>query len=220
MKLICLNYKLHFCVLCQIDCNKTKNCHVVTLCSLLHGTQYWVQIRVRVKKGPWSEWSSSQTGVTLESGSLQINSEWHNQLFQHLLLFRLFLSNDLSCKHANVLLWTSFCVEYWHTLKLTIYEPFLYLMAPLFKWKINVAFDVLSSFALLFSPHWTLWYIGKRILVSQTHSTKHKFVLEGMHTMSQHTRKWCNFSVRWNLQDLLSNNFSLLFLHPLAIKTI
>lgn len=101
MKLICLNFKLHFCVLCQIDCNKTKNCHVVTLRSLLHGTQYWVQIRVRVKKGPWSEWSSSQTGVTLESGSLQINSEWHNQLFQHLLFFRLFsfkLSFLQACK--------------------------------------------------------------------------------------------------------------------------
>uniref|UniRef100_A0A3P9IVW5 Colony stimulating factor 3 receptor (granulocyte) n=1 Tax=Oryzias latipes TaxID=8090 RepID=A0A3P9IVW5_ORYLA len=51
----------------QIDCNKTRNCDVVTLRSLLHGTQYWFQIRVRVKKGPWSEWSSSQTGVTLES---------------------------------------------------------------------------------------------------------------------------------------------------------
>uniref|UniRef100_A0A8C5G316 Fibronectin type-III domain-containing protein n=1 Tax=Gouania willdenowi TaxID=441366 RepID=A0A8C5G316_GOUWI len=36
-------------------------------CRLLHGTQYFVQIRVRYKQSPWSEWSSSQSGVTLES---------------------------------------------------------------------------------------------------------------------------------------------------------
>ncbi|XP_029360223.1 granulocyte colony-stimulating factor receptor isoform X2 [Echeneis naucrates] len=38
------------------------------LCRLLHGTQYSAQIRVRYQpRSPWSEWSSSQSGVTLES---------------------------------------------------------------------------------------------------------------------------------------------------------
>ncbi|XP_056900960.1 granulocyte colony-stimulating factor receptor isoform X1 [Takifugu flavidus] len=35
-------------------------------CRLLHGTQYVVQVRVRYKESPWSEWSRSQPGVTLE----------------------------------------------------------------------------------------------------------------------------------------------------------
>ncbi|XP_068613771.1 granulocyte colony-stimulating factor receptor-like [Brachionichthys hirsutus] len=37
------------------------------LCNLLNGTQYVTQIRVRYKQSPWSEWSSIQSGVTLES---------------------------------------------------------------------------------------------------------------------------------------------------------
>ncbi|KAM9309866.1 granulocyte colony-stimulating factor receptor isoform 1-T3 [Pholidichthys leucotaenia] len=36
-------------------------------CHLLHGTQYFAQIRVRYKQSPWSEWSSSQSGATLET---------------------------------------------------------------------------------------------------------------------------------------------------------
>ncbi|XP_044064398.1 granulocyte colony-stimulating factor receptor [Siniperca chuatsi] len=39
----------------------------VEQCRLLHGTQYLAQIRVRYQQSPWSEWSSSQSGVTLES---------------------------------------------------------------------------------------------------------------------------------------------------------
>ncbi|XP_036931307.1 granulocyte colony-stimulating factor receptor [Acanthopagrus latus] len=39
----------------------------VDQCRLLHGTQYLAQIRVRYHQSPWSEWSSSQSGVTLES---------------------------------------------------------------------------------------------------------------------------------------------------------
>ncbi|KAM4581492.1 granulocyte colony-stimulating factor receptor isoform 1-T2 [Odontesthes bonariensis] len=39
----------------------------VDQCRLLHGTQYLAQIRVRYQQSPWSEWSSGQSGVTLES---------------------------------------------------------------------------------------------------------------------------------------------------------
>ncbi|XP_076592347.1 granulocyte colony-stimulating factor receptor [Chaetodon auriga] len=39
----------------------------VDQCRLLHGTQYLTQIRVRYQQSPWSEWSSSQSGLTLES---------------------------------------------------------------------------------------------------------------------------------------------------------
>ncbi|XP_047455669.1 granulocyte colony-stimulating factor receptor [Mugil cephalus] len=39
----------------------------VNLCQLLHGTQYLAQIRVRYKQSPWSDWSGSQSGVTLET---------------------------------------------------------------------------------------------------------------------------------------------------------
>uniref|UniRef100_A0AAQ4PH88 Colony stimulating factor 3 receptor n=1 Tax=Gasterosteus aculeatus aculeatus TaxID=481459 RepID=A0AAQ4PH88_GASAC len=39
----------------------------VDLCRLLHGTRYLAQIRVRYQGGPWSEWSSSRSGVTLEN---------------------------------------------------------------------------------------------------------------------------------------------------------
>ncbi|XP_041845048.1 granulocyte colony-stimulating factor receptor [Melanotaenia boesemani] len=38
----------------------------VTQCRLLHGTRYSAQIRVRYKESPWSKWSSSHSGVTLE----------------------------------------------------------------------------------------------------------------------------------------------------------
>ncbi|XP_037310513.2 granulocyte colony-stimulating factor receptor [Pungitius pungitius] len=39
----------------------------VDLCRLLHGTRYLAQIRVRYQRGPWSEWSRSRSGVTLEN---------------------------------------------------------------------------------------------------------------------------------------------------------
>lgn len=39
----------------------------VDQCRLLHGTQYLAQVRVRYQQSPWSEWSSSRSGVTLES---------------------------------------------------------------------------------------------------------------------------------------------------------
>ncbi|XP_076008851.1 granulocyte colony-stimulating factor receptor [Genypterus blacodes] len=39
----------------------------VEVCRLLHGTQYRTQIRVRYLESPWSEWSGSKSGVTLES---------------------------------------------------------------------------------------------------------------------------------------------------------
>ncbi|MEQ2272719.1 hypothetical protein XENORESO_008884 [Xenotaenia resolanae] len=40
---------------------------VVECCRLFHGTRYLAQIRVRYKQSPWSEWSSSKSGVTLET---------------------------------------------------------------------------------------------------------------------------------------------------------
>ncbi|XP_041759596.2 granulocyte colony-stimulating factor receptor [Coregonus clupeaformis] len=36
------------------------------VCRLLHGTEYHIQIRVRYHQSPWSEWSNSNTAVTLE----------------------------------------------------------------------------------------------------------------------------------------------------------
>ncbi|KAM9723100.1 granulocyte colony-stimulating factor receptor-like isoform 1-T4 [Menidia menidia] len=39
----------------------------VVQCHLLHGTVYLAQIRVRYQQSPWSEWSSSHSGLTLES---------------------------------------------------------------------------------------------------------------------------------------------------------
>ncbi|XP_019122695.2 granulocyte colony-stimulating factor receptor [Larimichthys crocea] len=47
--------------------NQVRSTRPVDQCRLLHGTQYFAQIRVRYQQSPWSEWSSSQSGVTLES---------------------------------------------------------------------------------------------------------------------------------------------------------
>nr|XP_040020391.1 granulocyte colony-stimulating factor receptor [Gasterosteus aculeatus aculeatus]XP_040020392.1 granulocyte colony-stimulating factor receptor [Gasterosteus aculeatus aculeatus] len=47
--------------------NGVKTTRSVDLCRLLHGTRYLAQIRVRYQGGPWSEWSSSRSGVTLEN---------------------------------------------------------------------------------------------------------------------------------------------------------
>ncbi|KAF6714996.1 Granulocyte colony-stimulating factor receptor [Oryzias melastigma] len=60
----------------QIICRDRRTCKILSLCSLLHGTQYWLQIRVRYKQGPWSEWSSSQSGVTLESAPTGRLESW------------------------------------------------------------------------------------------------------------------------------------------------
>ncbi|XP_028436646.1 granulocyte colony-stimulating factor receptor isoform X2 [Perca flavescens] len=64
----------------------------VDQCRLLHGTQYLVQIRLRYQQGPWSEWSSSRSGVTLESAPTGRLDSWmkasgdhmHKQLNIHL----------------------------------------------------------------------------------------------------------------------------------------
>ncbi|TKS82367.1 Granulocyte colony-stimulating factor receptor [Collichthys lucidus] len=47
--------------------NRVKPTRPVDQCRLLHATQYFAQIRVRYRESPWSEWSGSQSGVTLES---------------------------------------------------------------------------------------------------------------------------------------------------------
>ncbi|XP_074509200.1 granulocyte colony-stimulating factor receptor-like isoform X1 [Sebastes fasciatus] len=49
----------------------------VNQCRLLNGTQYLAQIRVRYQvQSPWSEWSSSQSGVTLESAPTGLLDWW------------------------------------------------------------------------------------------------------------------------------------------------
>ncbi|KAM9851693.1 granulocyte colony-stimulating factor receptor [Aulostomus maculatus] len=48
----------------------------VDQCRLLHGTQYLAQIRVRYQQSPWSEWSTSQSGVTLESAPTGHLASW------------------------------------------------------------------------------------------------------------------------------------------------
>lgn len=63
----------------KILLSQVKPTKPVEQCRLLHGTRYFAQIRVRYKSSPWSEWSRSQSGVTLETGKTQINLKWHNQ---------------------------------------------------------------------------------------------------------------------------------------------
>lgn len=48
----------------------------VDLCRLLHGTRYVVQIRIRYKQSPWSEWSSSLSEVTSESAPTGRLESW------------------------------------------------------------------------------------------------------------------------------------------------
>lgn len=48
----------------------------VDMCHLLHWTRYFAQIRVRYQQSPWSEWSSSQSGVTLESAPTGRLDSW------------------------------------------------------------------------------------------------------------------------------------------------
>ncbi|XP_053183920.1 granulocyte colony-stimulating factor receptor [Scomber japonicus] len=56
----------------------------VDQCRLLHGTQYLAQIRVRYKQSPWSEWSSSQSGVTLESAPTGRLDSWMKVSWDHM----------------------------------------------------------------------------------------------------------------------------------------
>uniref|UniRef100_A0A667Z0B2 Colony stimulating factor 3 receptor n=1 Tax=Myripristis murdjan TaxID=586833 RepID=A0A667Z0B2_9TELE len=48
----------------------------VEVCRLLHGTEYYAQIRVRYQQSPWSEWSSRQSGVTLEKAPTGRLDSW------------------------------------------------------------------------------------------------------------------------------------------------
>ncbi|XP_018555599.1 granulocyte colony-stimulating factor receptor [Lates calcarifer] len=72
--------------------SRVKPTRSVDQCRLLHGTRYFSQIRVRYKQSPWSEWSSSQSGVTLESAPTGHLDSWmrlsgdhtHKQLNVHL----------------------------------------------------------------------------------------------------------------------------------------
>ncbi|KAM9353902.1 granulocyte colony-stimulating factor receptor [Symphorus nematophorus] len=75
-----------------IPVSRVRSTRAVDQCRLLHGTWYLAQIRVRYKQGPWSEWSSSQAGVTLESAPTGRLDWWmkvsgdhvHKQLNVHL----------------------------------------------------------------------------------------------------------------------------------------
>ncbi|KAJ3597380.1 hypothetical protein NHX12_000907 [Muraenolepis orangiensis] len=46
------------------------------VCDLLHGTQYQVQIRTCYQGSPWSDWSESQTGFTLEKAPVGPLDYW------------------------------------------------------------------------------------------------------------------------------------------------
>ncbi|XP_028986143.1 granulocyte colony-stimulating factor receptor isoform X2 [Betta splendens] len=52
-------------------------------CRLLHGTRYFAQIRVQYQKSPWSGWSSSQTGVTLETAPTGRLDSWTKAWADH-----------------------------------------------------------------------------------------------------------------------------------------
>ncbi|XP_054477228.1 granulocyte colony-stimulating factor receptor isoform X2 [Anoplopoma fimbria] len=56
--------------------NQVKPARAVDQCHLLHGTQYIAQIRVRYQQSPWSEWSSSRSGVTLENAPTGRLDSW------------------------------------------------------------------------------------------------------------------------------------------------
>ncbi|XP_042346164.1 granulocyte colony-stimulating factor receptor [Plectropomus leopardus] len=71
---------------------RSRQTRSLDLCRLLHGTKYLAQIRVRYQQSPWSEWSRSQSGVTLESAPTGRLDSWmkvsgdhmHKQLSIHL----------------------------------------------------------------------------------------------------------------------------------------
>uniref|UniRef100_A0A8C6UW14 Colony stimulating factor 3 receptor n=1 Tax=Neogobius melanostomus TaxID=47308 RepID=A0A8C6UW14_9GOBI len=64
----------------------------VDQCRLQHGTRYRAQMRVRYRQSPWSEWSRSHSGVTLESAPTGRLDSWmkvsgdraHKQVSVHL----------------------------------------------------------------------------------------------------------------------------------------
>ncbi|CAJ1062717.1 granulocyte colony-stimulating factor receptor [Xyrichtys novacula] len=64
----------------------------VDLCRLLNGTRYNMQLRIRYRQSPWSEWSGVRSGVTLESAPTGRPNLWmkvsrdemHEQLNIHL----------------------------------------------------------------------------------------------------------------------------------------
>ncbi|KAM7383147.1 hypothetical protein PAMP_002829 [Pampus punctatissimus] len=72
--------------------SRAKPTRPMEQCFLLHGTQYLSQIRVRYQQSPWSEWSTSQSGVTLEKAPTGRLDSWmkvsgdhkHKQLNIHL----------------------------------------------------------------------------------------------------------------------------------------
>lgn len=59
-----------------IAVNLVRATRSVDQCRLRHGTRYISQIRVRYQQSPWSEWSSSQSGVTLESAPTGLLDSW------------------------------------------------------------------------------------------------------------------------------------------------
>ncbi|XP_020489152.1 granulocyte colony-stimulating factor receptor isoform X1 [Labrus bergylta] len=59
-----------------IPVGRFRTSRPVSLCRLLHGTRYAAQIRVRYKQSPWSDWSSSHSGVTLESAPTGRLDSW------------------------------------------------------------------------------------------------------------------------------------------------
>ncbi|KAM6994990.1 granulocyte colony-stimulating factor receptor isoform 2-T2 [Tautogolabrus adspersus] len=59
-----------------IPMSRVRTSRPVNLCRLLHGTRYAAQIRVRYKQSPWSDWSSSHSGVTLESAPTGRLDSW------------------------------------------------------------------------------------------------------------------------------------------------
>ncbi|XP_034029954.1 granulocyte colony-stimulating factor receptor [Thalassophryne amazonica] len=57
-------------------CMKGRSVDQCEVCNLLHWTRYDAQIRVRYKQSPWSEWSTSQSGVTLEKAPTGQLDSW------------------------------------------------------------------------------------------------------------------------------------------------
>ncbi|XP_054638343.1 granulocyte colony-stimulating factor receptor isoform X2 [Dunckerocampus dactyliophorus] len=56
----------------------------VDRCRLLHGMQYVAQIRVQYQQSPWSEWSSSQSAVTMESAPTGLLDTWMRGTGDHM----------------------------------------------------------------------------------------------------------------------------------------
>lgn len=59
-----------------IAVNNVRPSRPLDQCRLRHWTQYFAQIRVRYQQSPWSEWSGSQSGVTLESAPTGRLDSW------------------------------------------------------------------------------------------------------------------------------------------------